>query len=81
MLRTHQLAQLPLDDTVVPVGVFDHSPAESDVLLKRQVAAIDHDAGESFVDAFLAQLETVPVVQMNGNRNIGETHRGLDQLL
>ena len=57
MLRTDQHPQFPLDDTVVFMGVTDDFPAHRDVFLKRQVAAVDHDTGETLVDAFLAQFK------------------------
>jgi hypothetical protein len=32
------------------------------------MTAVDHDAGESFVDAFLAELEGIAVVKVDGDR-------------
>ena len=63
------------------VRVFDHFPADLDILLEGLVAGVNHDAGKSFINAVLAQLEGVPVIEVDGDRNIGEADGGLDELL
>ena len=56
-LRAYQVTKLAFHDAIVLVSVIDHLAAEFDILFEWLVAGIHHDAGESFVDAFLAQLE------------------------
>ena len=66
--------------------VLDDLAGQFDVLFKGQVAAVDHDGGETAVDAALAQLEAVAMVQMDGDGQIeaGGLFRvlngGLDEL-
>ena len=55
--------------------------ADLDVLLERLVAGVDHDAGEAFVDALLAQFEGVAVVEVDGDGDVGEADGGFDELL
>ena len=40
---------------------------------------VDHDAGESFIDALLAQLEGVAVVQVHGDGDGGDADGGVDE--
>ena len=79
MLGAHQHSKFPLHHTVVFVGVFDDLLADGDIFLACQVAAINHDTRKAFVDAFLAKFKRIPVIQMNRNRNIGKTHRRLNE--
>jgi hypothetical protein len=46
------------------VGVLDDLPRELDVLLERVVRAVDHHRLEPGVDAGLAELERVAVVEV-----------------
>jgi len=80
-LGADQLAQLSFDHAVVFVGVFHNATADLDVLLQRVVAGINHDAREALVDAILAQLEAVAVVQMHGDRDVGQAHGRFDEFL
>ena len=75
VLRADQHAEFAFDDAVVLVGVFHDSFADFDVFLERLVAAVNHHAGETFVNALLAQLERVAVVQMHGNGDVGQADR------
>ena len=80
-LRADQVAQLAFDHAVVFVGVFHHLAADLDVLLERLVAGVDHHAGKPLVDAILAQLEGVAVVQVDGDGDVGQADGGLDEFL
>ena len=55
--------------------------ADLDVLLERLVAGVNHHAGEPFVNALLAQLEGVAVVQVDGDGDVGQADGGLDEFL
>ena len=44
------------------------------------LGAVDHDGGEAAVDAVLAQLEIVAVVQMHRDGQVGRLEGGLDEL-
>jgi hypothetical protein len=61
------------------VGVIDDFFAEFDVLFKGEVTAVDHDAGEPLVDAFLAEVERIAVVEVNGDGDVGEADAGVDE--
>ena len=53
-LRADKVAQLALNNTIMFVGVIDDGFARLYVFLEGFMAGIDHDAGESFVDAVTA---------------------------
>ena len=79
-MSANQHAQLALNDAVVLMGVIDHALADFDIFVKRLVAAVNHDAGEAFINAFLAKIERIAVVEVDGNRDVGGAYRGLDEL-
>ena len=64
VLDARQATQLALDDHAVIVRVFDDLAGERHVLLVGSVGAVDHHGGEAAVDAALAQLEAVAVIEM-----------------
>jgi hypothetical protein len=45
------------------------------------MAGVDHDAGEAFIDAFLAEFEGIAVVQVDGDRDVGKADGGFDEFL
>ena len=57
-------AKLGLDRHVVLVRVVDDLLRELDVVLERKGASVDHDGREAGVDAALARLEAVAVVEV-----------------
>jgi hypothetical protein len=75
------LAEFALDDAVVLMGVFDDSLAHLHVLFPWLMAPINHHAGEAFIDALLAQLEAIAMIEVNGNRDGREADGCLDKLL
>ena len=80
VLHARERAELGLNDDTVVVRVFDDLAGESDVVLEGLAAAVDHDGGEAAVDAALAELKAVTVVQMQGDRKTGLQLGGLDEL-
>jgi hypothetical protein len=42
---------------------------------------VDHHAGEAFINAFLAQLEGIAVIEVDGDGDVGEADGGLDEFL
>lgn len=58
--------ELTLDGDIVRLGVgeVDDLPGEGDVLVVWEVGAIDHDRAEAVLDAGLAELEAVTVVEV-----------------
>ena len=80
VLDAGQAAQLGLDGHVAVVRILDDLAGQGDVLLKGQVAAVDHDAGEAAVDAALAGLKVGAMVQMHHDGQIGVLNGGLDHL-
>jgi hypothetical protein len=80
-LRADQVPEFAFDHAIVFVRVFDDFPADFDVLLKRFVAGVDHHAGEPLVDAVLAKLERIAVVEVNGDGDVGKADGRLDELI
>jgi hypothetical protein len=80
VLRAHQHAQLAFHHAVVRVGVFDDAAADLDVPGERLVAAVNHHAGKALVNALLAKLEGVAVIQVNGEGDVAGGNGGFDQL-
>ncbi len=78
-LGADELAEFTFDDAIVFVGVVDDFLAELDVFVEGMVAAVDHDAGEAFVDAFLAEFVGIAVVEVDGDGDIGEADGGFDE--
>ena len=75
------MAEFGFHGAVIFVRVFHDLFGDFDVLVERLVAGVNHDAGETFVNALLAQLERVAVVQMDGDGDVGQADGGLDELL
>ena len=81
VLNTGQSTQLSLNDDTALVSVLDNALGDLDVLLEGLGACVDHDGGEAAVDAGLAGLERVTVVQVQGDGDFGALDdSGLDQL-
>jgi hypothetical protein len=74
VLSADQLAQFAFHHAIVLVGVFDDPFADFDVFVKRLVAAVNHHAGEPFVNALLAKFERVAVVEVHGDGDVGSAH-------
>jgi hypothetical protein len=80
-LRADQVAEFGFDGAIEFVGVFHDLAGDFDVLLERLVAGVNHHAGETFVNALFAQLEGVAVVQVDGDGDVGQADRRLDEFL
>ena len=52
------------------MSVLDNLTGQSDVLLEGLGGSINHNGGEAAIDAALAQLEGIAVVQVQHNGNI-----------
>ena len=78
-----KFTQLRLDGHVVLVRVVDDLLRELDVLLERQVRPVDHHRREAGVDAALARLEAVAVVEVQDDLGLlaAEILRVLDRAL
>lgn len=63
------------------VGVIDDLLGDLDVFLEALVRGVDHDGGEAFVDALLAELEGVAMVEVHRDWNRGNADGGFDELL
>jgi len=82
-----QDAEFAFDGHVELVGVFNHFTGLGDILLIRQVGAVDHDRRKSHIDAALAGLEVRAVVEVQTDRNalaagnfLGVFHRALREV-
>ena len=63
------------------MSIFDNLTGQGDVLFIGLGRGIDHDGSETAVDAALAELEAVAVVQMQSDRDFGVfNHSSLNQL-
>ena len=71
VLYAGQHTELALDGYVVLVGIFYHLAGDFDILLIGQSTAVVHYAGEAHVDAALAGLEAVAVVEVQHNLGVG----------
>ena len=78
-LRADEVAEFGFDGAIIFVRVFDDFLGDLDILLKWFVRSVNHHAGETFVNALLAQLERVAVVEVNGNRDIAQANGGLNE--
>ncbi len=81
MLRTNEFAQFAFNYGIMGMGVFHHFLGDSDVFFKGQMAAVDHNAGKTFIDTFFAEFKGIAMIQMDSDRNIGKADSGLDELL
>ena len=70
ILNAGENAQLTFDGNVVLVGVVNNLLGEGHVLLVGEVAAVDHHRRETVVDAALAKLEAVTVVEVQNDLGI-----------
>ena len=76
-----QSAQLSLDNNAVVMGILNDLLGQSDVFLEGLGGGVDHNGGETAVNAALAQLEAVTVVQVQSDGDFGIFNDGsLDQL-
>ena len=73
VLDAGENAELGLDRDVVGVSVLDDLLREGDVLLVRQRRTVDHDGREAGVNAALAGLEAVAVVEVKDDLRIRAT--------
>ena len=80
VLDAGQTAQLTLDDDTVLVGVLHDLAGQGDVVLERMLGAVDHHGGEASVDAGLADVKVLAVVQVQGDGQARVLHGGLHQL-
>ena len=80
-LRADQMAEFGFDGAIMFVGVFDDFFGDLDVLVERLVAGVNHHAGETFINALFAQFEGVAVVQVDGDGDVGQADRRLDEFL
>ena len=71
VLDASQGAQLSLDNNAVIVSVLNDLTGDLDVLLEGLGGSVDHNGGEAAVDAGLAGLEAVAVVQVQSDGNFG----------
>jgi hypothetical protein len=71
VLDARKNAELTLDGDVVGARVseLDDLLREGDILLVREMRPVDHDGAEAELDAVLADLERVAVVEMQHDRD------------
>ena len=70
VLHTCQHTELCLYGNVMGMGILYHLLGEGDVLLVGKVRTVNHDRRETVVDAVLAQLEAVTVVEVQHDLGI-----------
>ena len=70
ILDTSQFTQLSLDDYATCMSVLNDFLSDFDVLFEVIVGTVDHDGGETTINAGFASLEICAVVEMQSDRNI-----------
>ena len=80
VLDAGQSAQLSLHHHAVVVGVLHHLAGNRDVFLKGLGGGVNHNGSEAAVNAGLAQLEAVTVVQVEADGQTGFDDGRLYQL-
>src|SRR5881396_1131457 len=78
MLSANQHPQFALDDTVVFVRVFNDPYAQSNVFFEREMTPVNHDAGKTLIDTFLAQIERITMIEMHCDRDVGKANSRFD---
>ena len=73
------MAEFGFDGAIMFVGVFHDLLGDFDVFLKRLVAGVNHHAGEPLINALFAQLKRVAVIQVDGDGDVGQADRRLDE--
>ena len=73
VLNTGEHTELALYGDVVLVSILNNLARDADVLLVGQRAAVVHHAGEAHVDAVLAELEAVTVVEVQHDFGMSAT--------
>ena len=81
ILNAGQGTQLGLHHHAVVMGILHHLTGQGNVLGKGLGGGVDHHGSEAVLNAGLAQLEAVAVVQMQGDGQAGLDDGGLHQLL
>src|SRR5699024_3677789 len=67
VLHASQSAQLGLDHNTVIMSIFHNTLGQLNVLSEGLGRGVDHDGGEAAVDAALADLEAVAVIQVQSD--------------
>jgi hypothetical protein len=80
VLSADEHAEFSLNHAVMLMRVLHNPFAEFNIFCERFVASIDHHAGKAFIDALLAKLKAVSVIEVDSDRNRGKTHRRFNQL-
>ena len=62
-------SEFAFDGHIVLVGVFHDLLGQGDVVVGRLGGAVDHDGGETELDAALAEFEGIAVVEVEGDRD------------
>ena len=70
VLYTCQYTELTLYGYIVLVSVLNHLLSQRYVLVVGEVATVDHNRRETHIDAILAELERVTVVEVQNDRNV-----------
>ena len=66
-----KLSEFAFHNDTVCVSIFNNLLGEGNVVLKAVFGAVDHDRGETVVNAVLAELEAVAVVKMKSKIDTG----------
>ena len=80
-LGADQMTELGFDGSIIFMRVFNYFAGDFRIFFKRLMAGIDHDAGETFIDALLAEFEGIAMVQMDGDGDVRQADGGFDELL
>ena len=70
VLDTSQSSQLSLNNYAMCMCVLNNLLGQSDIVLEALRRSVDHDRCESAIDAALAELKAVAVIQMQSDRDL-----------
>ena len=68
VLNAGQSAQLSLNYHAMIVGILDNLAGQLNILSERLGRSVDHNRGKAAVNAALAQLKSIAVIQMQADR-------------
>ena len=70
VLDTSQSSQLSLNNYAMCMCVLNNLLGQSNIVLEALRRSVDHDRCESAIDAALAELKAVAVIQMQSDRDL-----------
>ena len=80
VLDAGETAELTLNNNAALVSVLNDLAGQGNVLLEGVLGTVDHNGGETAVDAGLADLKVLTVVEVDTDGQVGILNSSLDEL-